>query len=82
MKKLVFALGMTLAVSAPAMAASTAKKEPAPAARVEKPVKKPVLDQIRTHSIAPATATGNATPAPHRQRSGIEVNPWIVPNFR
>lgn len=83
-KQVALALVVTVAVSSPLFAMDTVKQQPAPAAktRVAKPAERPVLDQFKTQSIKPAPkqAGGNA-PAPRRERSGIEINPWVVPNF-
>jgi len=85
MKKVALALAVMVAVSSPLFAEDVAKQQPAtPAAkaRIVKPAERPVLDQFKTQSIAPAsTRTDGNAPAPHRERSGIEINPWVVPNF-
>ncbi|MFI0842396.1 hypothetical protein [Mesorhizobium sp. IMUNJ 23232] len=80
MKQVALALAVMVAVSSPLFAMDTVKQPPAaPTAktRVVKPAERPVLDQFKTQSIDPAP-NGNA-PAP--RRSGIEINPWVVPNF-
>lgn len=85
MKQVALALAVIVTVSSPLFAKDTVKQPPAvPAARarVIKPAERPVLDQFKTQSIAPAsTRTDGNTPAPRRERSGIEINPWVVPNF-
>ena len=84
MKQVALALAVVMAVSSPLFAKDAVKQPVAPAAktRMVKPAERPVLDQFKTQSIAPASnqTDGNA-PAPRRERSGIEINPWVVPNF-
>jgi hypothetical protein len=85
MKQFALALAIVLAASSPLLAKDRVKQpKTAPAATTQmvKPAQRPVLDPFKTQSIAPASneAAKNA-PAPRRERSGIEINPWIVPNF-
>ncbi|WP_442581337.1 hypothetical protein ACSBOB_04875 [Mesorhizobium sp. ASY16-5R] len=85
MKQFALALAVLLAASSPLIAKECVKKPKAPPAattQVVKPAQRPVLDQFKTQSIAPASneAAGTAS-APRRERSGIEINPWVVPNF-
>ncbi|MEQ1952350.1 hypothetical protein [Mesorhizobium sp. CN2-181] len=85
MKQVALALAVMVAVSSPLFAKDAVKQQPeAPAAktRVVKPVERPVLDQFKTQSIDPVPKrTGGNAPAPRGERSGIEINPWVVPNF-
>ena len=85
MKQVTLALAFMVAVSSPLFAKDVVKRQPAaPAAkaRMVKPAERPVLDQFKTQSIAPASnQTGGNASAPRRERSGIEINPWVVPNF-
>lgn len=83
MKKLALALAVVMAASSPLFAGQATKKQvrsPAAQPQVAKQANKPALDQTRTFSIEPMPGEA-AAPAKPRARSGIEVNPWIVPNF-
>jgi hypothetical protein len=80
MKKIALAVALVLGATGSVLAgpAGTAAEK----APVQRPVaaERPVLDQTSTQSIAPKTGSP-AAPAKPRIRSGIEVNPWIVPGF-
>lgn len=84
MKQVALALAVMVAVSSPLFAKDAVKQPAASVAKthVVKPAARPVLDQFKTQSIDPVPnqAGGNA-PTPRRERSGIEINPWVVPNF-
>lgn len=84
-KQAVLVLAIILAVSSPLLAKGAVKAQPeAPVAkgRTVKPAERPVLDRFKTQSIKPSSnRTKGDTSAPRKERSGIELNPWVVPNF-
>ncbi len=77
MKRFVVTLIMVVAASSSLAGEITAKQTPVAASK-EETSKRPLLDQIKTYSIRRDTDAVRPEP---RVRSGIEVNPWIVPSF-
>ena len=80
MKRFVFALAAVVLASGPTLA-SEARVKQAPVASQAMPSARPLLDQMKTFSIRHDTDAAKQAPAEPRVRSGIEVNPWIVPSF-
>lgn len=81
MKRLVFALAAVVVTSGPSLAGEARAKQAPVAASQVVPSPRPLLDQMKTFSIRRDTGAARQTPAEPRVRSGIEVNPWIVPSF-
>lgn len=81
MKRLVLALAMVAVASGPLFAGEKHVKQPPAATRPAEMPKRPLLDQMKTFSIRRDTGVATQPPATPPVRSGIEVNPWIVPSF-
>ncbi|PSJ57281.1 hypothetical protein [Kumtagia ephedrae] len=83
MKKLALAFALLLGTSGPLLADTAAKDAGKAATPRTVTADRPVLDQTKTRSIRQAQEPADtAAPAKRRVRSGIEINPWIVPSFR
>lgn len=82
MKRLIMSLAMAAAASGPSLAGETpVKQSPAVDSSQAATPRRPLLDRMKTFSIyRDAETAGHGTAEP-RVRSGIEVNPWIVPSF-
>lgn len=81
MKRFVYALAAIVLASGPSLASEARLKQAPAAASPVVPSVRPLLDQMKTFSIRRDTDAAKQAPAEPRVRSGIEVNPWIVPSF-
>jgi hypothetical protein len=89
MRTTALALAAILALSGTAAANDFAATLHYPEAAPRTQAERKSLDYSATHSIVRRDVSRNAA-APHREeaptaesrRSGIEINPWIVPSFR
>lgn len=82
MKRLIISLAVVATASGPLLAGEApVKQSPAVDSSQAATPRRPLLDRMKTYSIhRDAETAGHATAEP-RVRSGIEVNPWIVPSF-
>jgi hypothetical protein len=90
MKTTALALAAILALSGTAAANDFAATLHYPEAAPRTQAERKSLDYTATHSIVRRDVSRNAAPRSRKEeaptaesrRSGIEINPWIVPSFR